>query len=256
MIPRHRHPLSTITARHSSHRSGTSSRERQTCDRERSPFTSSTTSQPKPVGLERADGVQLALALRLVQLEAGAERDGMPVLQRALEGVGHGGRDGSTRQPAPPPGRRQSSARLPGGSVTSGLSSIQRNPQAPHRKNTLEDKSATTVTTVWSHTGQRAVATSSGGTRSGSLESGMGDQRCHIHVYRQWAHRYSKIPCVTPRQSGPVLAHDGQCFGHGSGSRRPLRGRARRSCCARRSVVDCGLGYFMRARRCEHTRCR
>ena len=40
--------------------------------------------------------MQLAPALWLVQLEPGAERDGMPVSRRGLEGIGHGGRDRNT----------------------------------------------------------------------------------------------------------------------------------------------------------------
>ena len=39
-------PACIMTTRQCSHMSSTSSRERQTCERERSPFTSSTTSQP------------------------------------------------------------------------------------------------------------------------------------------------------------------------------------------------------------------
>jgi hypothetical protein len=49
------------------------------------------------------------------------------------------------------------------------------NPHARQRKNTLEDNSATTVTSVWSHTGQWVLVTWSGERRLGSLKSGIGD---------------------------------------------------------------------------------
>jgi hypothetical protein len=152
-------------------------------------------------------------------------------------------------------GRQERGKVAEGGQAPGGLSSIQMNPQLSHRKNTLLDKSATIVGVVCSHTGQRAV-TSSGGRRFGSLGDGIGDQRSHIHVCRPVPHRYSDTPRATLRATGSVAPHDGQCFGDGSCSRRPLRVRAPRSWCARRSVVQRGLGYCMRARRFEHTQCR
>jgi hypothetical protein len=161
------------------------------------------------------------------QLEPGAERNGVPVPRRALEGVGHGERDGSTRRPAAPPGRSQLTRSL-GWSGTWGLSSIQMNPQLSHRKNTLLGNSATMVRVFCSHTGQRAV-TSSGGRQFGSLGNGIGDQRSHTHVCRQPPQRYSITPCVTPSGSGSAAPHDRQRLGDGSCSRRPLRVRARRS---------------------------
>jgi hypothetical protein len=51
--------------------------------------------------------VELAIALRLVQREAGAKRDGMAVPDGALEGGGHGRRDRSTRRSALPRRRQR-----------------------------------------------------------------------------------------------------------------------------------------------------
>jgi hypothetical protein len=109
------------------------------------------------------------------------------------------------------------------------LSSNQMNPQLSHRKNRLLDHSATTVSAVWLHTGQCPLVRSPGGWRRGTLKSGIGVQRCHIHVDRQWPHRNARTLCVTPRATGSVAPHDGQCSGDESCSRRPLRARARRS---------------------------
>ena len=96
----------------------------------------------------------------------------MAVPDGALECVGHGGRDGVTRQPVTRLEWRQLSARLLGTSGTSGLSSIQMKPQVSHLKNRLVDKSATTVRPVWSHTGQWP-SQGSVPVRLGSLENGI-----------------------------------------------------------------------------------
>ena len=80
-------PLPAITARHCSHTSSTSSRERQTCERDSGPFTSRTSLPAESVSLQGADCVQVAFTFQFVQLETRAKRDGMAVPDSALQGA-------------------------------------------------------------------------------------------------------------------------------------------------------------------------